>query len=177
MDKKGNIVAISIVGILVMAILILGTVIVFGSATLNYVADTVVPEISGIGVVGDSNISEYSEYTITPVNTVVQSFTWLSGVMYIIAVFLMIGVAFAFRGEVSNWSVVFFFMVAILVVTGSIFVSNVYEEFHDGTDDIAQRLQEHTILSFGLIYSPLIMTVLLFIMGAIMFTGGREDFT
>ena len=57
----------------------------------------------------------------------------------------------------------------------SMFISNIYEDFYSGTDDLATRMQEQTILSWMILYSPLIFAIIAFIAGAIMFSGGTEE--
>ena len=51
--------------------------------------------------------------------------------------------------------------------------SNIY----DGTDDLATRLKEHTILSWMILYSPMVFTIIIFATGIVLFSGmQREEF-
>ena len=177
MNKKGNIMAMIIFVAVLFVILFVGFIMVTGSAVLNFVFDTAVPELSGVGQVGDANFTEMSGYTIEPVNDVIQSFTWLTGVLYILMLVGSVGMAFAFRTAPNKWLIAFYFMLVIILIIGSIFVSNMYEEFYDGTDDLALRLKEHTLLSWMILYSPTIFTVISFLTGIVLFSGmGQEEF-
>ena len=176
MNKKGNIVAIIwMVGIL-FVILIGALFLAFGGMVVDWTFDEVLPEISSIGMVGSSNVSEYSEYTINPVNTVVQSFTWLGGLIYIFGLIGCLGLAFAFRFTGNKWLMGLFIACIFMLVLASIFISNIYQDFYDGNDDVSDRLHEQTMLSWLILYSPLVMCVIAFLCGVIMFTGeGGEE--
>lgn len=177
MNKKGNIMVILLFVIGLFLILFLGFVMVIGSSVLNFVFDETIPELSGIGTVGDANFTDMASYTIEPLNDVVQNFTWLTGVMYILMLVGSVGFAFVFRAAPNKWLIAFYFMLIIILIIGSIFVSNMYEEFYDGTDDLATRLKEHTLLSWMILYAPTIFTVIAFLTGIILFSGmGQEEF-
>ena len=75
----------------------------------------------------------------------------------------------------NKWLAGFFIACMFLLIITAIFVSNIYEDFYTGTDDVATRLQEHTMLSFLILQSPMIMAVIGFICGIIMFTGNPEE--
>lgn len=176
MNKKGNIVAIIwMIGIL-FVLLLGGLFLAFGGLVVNWTFDEVVPELSNIGMVGNSNISEYTGYAITPVNNVVQSFTWMGGLIYLLGLVGCLGMAFAFRFTGNKWLMGLFITCIFLLIIASIFISNIYQDFYDGSGDVAIRLQEQTMLSWLILYGPLVMCVIGFICGVIMFTGegGRE---
>ena len=175
MDKKGNIMSvIYIVGGLFL-LMIIGMGLVFGSVMMNWIFDTVVPEISGIGQVGSTNVTQISGSTLTKVNSFVQSWTWLTGVLYVFGIFGIIGLSYAVRFTGNKWLMAFFISAMLMVVIASIFMSNIYESFYTGTDDIAVRLQEHTMISWLILYSPLIMTIIGFLCGIIAFSGEMEE--
>lgn len=174
-DKKGQLLGIVlIVGLLFLA-LIIGFIMIVGSSVTNFVADNVVPELVGLGVVGDTNLTAVSEYTITPVNNIIQSFTWMSGVLYFLMLVGCLGVSFAMRDTPNKWLIGFFFLCVILLTLGSILMSNMYEEFYNTAGEYGNILREHTILSFMILYSPMINVVLAFISGIILFSGRNEE--
>lgn len=149
-----------------------------GSAVLNWVFDEAVPEISGIGQVGDANVTEISRLTLTPLNNVIQSFTWLTGVLYVMMLIACVGFVFAFRTSPNRWLMGFFVLTAVVLILGSMFISNMYEDFASGTDELAVRLKEHTILSELILNAPFYFTIITFITGIILFSGmAREQFT
>lgn len=171
MNKKGNIIAILFIVGALFLLLFLGFMMAIGSSVINLVMDTAVPELTSLGVVGDFNASHAVEATITPVNTVIQNFTWLAGVVYIFGMIGVFGLAFTFRETGDKWLMGFFVALVLILVIGCIIMSNIYEEFYSGTDDIALRLKEHTLLSFMILYSPAIMGLIAFLSGIILFSG------
>jgi len=173
MNKKGNIYWVIMIVFFLLVALLAGLALAFGSVTINWIFDEAVPELSTLGNISASgpNLSEVATYTINPVDNVVQNFTWMSGVIYIFILISLIGLSSMVRITGSKWMMGFFIASLFLLVLASIFVSNIYEEFYTGTDDVAIRLQEHTLLSFLLLYSPLVMSVVAVICGIIMFAG------
>ena len=178
MNRKGqNIMPIVWFFVFSFLILFAGFIMVIGSAILNWTFDEAIPELSNLGEVGGANFTQIATFTIAPLDSIVQSFTWLTGVLYVLMLVGAIGFAFVFREAPSRWLIGFFFMGVFILIIASIFMSNIYEEFYTGTDDLATRLQEHIILSFMILYAPMIFTIISFISGIVFFSGmGREEF-
>ena len=175
MNKKGNIMPLIIFIGLLFLLLIFGFLMVVGSAILNWVFDESIPVLTDLGVVGGTNFTQISELTVIPLNNFVQSFVWLTGVLYVLMLIGVMGIALVFRGSPDKWLIGFFFALILLLILGAMFMSNIYEEFYTGTDDLATRLQEHTILSFMILYSPAIFTIISFMSGIILFSGKQEE--
>lgn len=175
MNKKANfnVILIFIVGCFIL--LIAGLFLVIGSGIVNWVADETMPELRNIGMVGETNMTDIVRIAVTPVDTFIQSWTWLTGVLYVFGLLGLFGLAVAFRATGSNWLIGFFVGCVLLLVIAAIFVSILYEDFYDGNDDFALRLQEHKILSFLLLYSPVIFSIFAFMAGVILFGGIREE--
>jgi len=176
MNKKGNIVAlIYIIGALFLLLLI-GVGLAFGGVMMDWIFDTAVPEISGMGTMGNVNVTQISGMTLTPVSNLVSSFSWLSGIIYIFGIFGILGLAYAFKFTGNRWLMAFFVVAMLMLIVASIFMSNIYETFYSGGDDIGIRLHEYTALSWLILYSPMIMCVVGFIAGIIAFSGdGMEE--
>lgn len=175
MNKKGNILTmIFFIGILFI-ILILGFLMIVGSAILNWTMDEAVPELSNLGVIGNTNMTEVADYTLTPLNNIVQSFTWLAGVLYVLMLVGSFGILFVFRETSSKWLIGFYIALMLVLIMGSILMSNIYEDFIGGDDDLGSRLKEHTILSFMILESPKVFTVIGFIFGILLFSGIQEE--
>jgi hypothetical protein len=174
-NKKGNVMVMIIFIIALFAVLFIGFIMIVGSAILNFVFDTAVPELTNLGMVGDANMTQIAGSTITPLNNLVQSFTWLAGVLYILMLVASMGFVFVMRTTPQKWLIGLYFALALLLIIGSIFISNMYEEFATGDDDLSSRLQEHTILNWMLLYSPAILTVIVFMTGVILFSGLGQD--
>lgn len=174
-SKKGNVTVLIIFVFLLALILIIGFLMSVGSSVINWTFDEAVPELTNLGVIGDTNMTDIASYTITPANTFVQNIQWVVGVLYVLMLIGSIGIAFAMRTTPSKWLIALFFCLIFILIILSIFISNIYEDFYEGTDDLALRLQEQTILSFMILYSPMIFSVIAFIAGGIMFSGRQEE--
>lgn len=156
-------------------LLFLGLLIVFGSMTIDWVFDTAMPEISGLGQVGDVNVTDVSNTALNPVNTVVQSLQWFGGLIYVLGLLGCIGLSIGFRITGDKWLMAFFFGCMIILIIGSIFISNIYEDFYNDGSEVGIRLHEQGLLSWFILYSPMVMCLIGFICGIIMFTGDNEN--
>lgn len=175
-NKKGN-AGVLLVGffIILFVVMFLGFIIVVGSAVFNWGFDEIAPELTDLGVIGGANFTEAASYTIVPLNDVVQSFTWLAGVLYIFILIGVIIVPFMFRSTAEPWMIGFFFVLMLVFIIASMFMSNIYEEFYDDSGELADRLKEHVLLSYLVLNSPLIFTILSFIGGIILFSGINKE--
>jgi len=173
-NKKGQMGIIIFFGIL-FVILILGLVIGLVIALTNWTTETITPALEGIGMVENTNVSQAVTDTLGNVNSMVQTLTWMGGVIFVLAI-VTCALFVAFAGESTPPIFMgLFFGFLILLIFLSIFVSNAYEDLYNGNDEIASRLQEQTILSYMLLYSPLILTVIAILTGVFIFvknTGG-----
>ncbi len=177
MNNKTQLRVILVFFVLLFLTMFIGVMFAFGSAVINWTFDEIVPELTNLGQVGEANLTQAAEFTLVPLNNLVQSFTWITGVLYVMLLIGIVGSTVAFRTSPSRWLMGFFFVLMILLIFGSILMSNIYEDFYTGTDEIATILQEHTILSNLILYSPAIFTVVCFLMGIILFSGmQQEDF-
>lgn len=175
-NKKGQgIVGIIIVIGVLFLLLILGLGMAFGGIVIDWVFDEVTPTMTTIGMVDTTNFSSIATSTITPLNTLTDSFKWMSGVLYVMALLGLLGLSFAFRVTGNKWLMAFFFISMFMLVIASIFISNIYEDFYDDSGDVGDALHEYTLLSYMILYSPVIMCVIGFVSGIIMFTGDSME--
>jgi len=169
--KKGNINGIIWIMLILFTVMFLGIMMAVGTMVITWTFDEAMPTLTSLGMVGPSNMTSIGTTVLTPVNDVVQAFTWLGGLIYIIALIGCIGVAFAFRFTGSKWLMGFFICCMLLLVVASIFISNIYEDFQDDTGEVGEGLREQTALTYLILLSPVVMCVIGFICGIIMFTG------
>ena len=87
----------------------------------------------------------------------------------------MLGLAFAFRITGNRWLMAIFVACMFLVILGSIFISNIYQDFYEDTGEIGEGLHDMTLLSFLILNSPIIISVIGFVSGIIMFSGTEEE--
>jgi len=175
-NKKSNMGVILLIGLVLFSILFLGLLMVIGSSIINWIMDETVPELTTIGMVGEANISQASYYAVTPVNSFVQNLTWMTGVIYIFAIIGVFGLSYAFRGTGDKWLMGFFVGLVLLLVIACIFISNIYEDFHNDSGELGDRLREHVLLSYLILYSPAIMGLIAFISGIILFSGDEGGY-
>ena len=175
-NKKGqmNIMPLIIFGVVLFVVLFIGFMMATGTAILNWVFDIGVPAISNLGTHSGVNLTEAVDLTFVPLNNLIQQFTWLTGVLYVMMLGGVMGMAVMFRGSPDKWLIGFFLALIFVVVLGSMFMSNIYENFYDSGSELGTRLQEQVILSFMILYSPLIFSIIAFISGIILFSGQQE---
>jgi len=174
-NKKANIVSMIYVFGALFILLLAGMILAFGGMTIKWVANQTVPELTTLGQAGNTNLSSVGETVLNPVNSVVNAFVWLAGVFYAIGLIGCIGLSFAFRFTGNKWLAGLFIMFMVVLVIASIFVSNIYEDFYDDNNEVGNTLHEFVLLSWFILYSPLVITIIGFICGVIMFTGDGEE--
>lgn len=177
MNKKGNVLMIGGFFLLMMIILFIGVILAIGGALLNWVGDEATPLLTDLGVVGSTNLTEIAEFTITPLNQAVQQSTWLTGVLYFLLLVGSVGMVIAMRITPSKWLIGIFIFGMLALVMGSILISSIYSDFYNDAGDLGEGLREQAMVSFLIIYSPMIFTVIGFLTGIILFSGmQQEDF-
>ena len=175
-NKKGQAGVILIFFIVVAIILVAGLFIGIGVSSLSMVIDEFVPEIKAIGSIGSSNVTEYAGYALDPLVTFVNSWSWVGGVLYFISLIGLFGIAIAYRSTNNKWLIGFFILFALLIILLSIFISNIYQDLYQDGTDFGQGIKDQTLLSFLMLHSPLILCVVIFASGVILFTGvGQEE--
>ena len=176
MNKKGNVMGLIMFGFLLLVILALGFIVAVGSSIFTWGLSTVVPEVSNLGTADGVNLTQTAELTIVPVNNLVQNASWLTGVLFVIVLIASIGLAMSFRMTGNKWLIGFYFVLMLMIVMGAILISNMYEDFYNGTDEFALELQSYSLLTLMIIQSPLIFTLIGFITGVVIFSGMGEEF-
>jgi len=175
-DKKGTgIIAVVIFFFILFAIVMVGFIASIGTGLLDLLGDEITPIMLDIGVIdGTTNVSEYAEYTFVPLNNVLQSLKWLVGIGYLAALLISVFFAVAYSQNPHPIFIGLYFAMIVMLVFGAMYLSNMYQQIFEGTDDLAVRMQEQSILSYMIIYAPLIMTIIGFITGLFFFIKGGE---
>lgn len=179
MNNRGRIKDTPILGMLMLIgglfiVALLGLAMLIGSSAINYVMDETVPELSGLGMVGDFNATHAVDVAIDPVNSLIQSFTWISAFVYIVAIISLGGLAMMFRNTGQGWLVGLYFVLSIVLVLGTILISNIYEDVVADTNELTVIMAEHSLLSLFVLNGPMIMTIIVFILGIILFSNPQE---
>lgn len=154
--------------------------IALGTGVTTFVGDTINEASAGLGMVDDSNsdsanLTFIQEVSVGTVNKSVQMFKWLSGILLIFGLLGLIIFASVIRLNPNGFMIGIYLLLVMILIISAIFISNIYEEFYNGTDDIALELKSMPITSFLLLYMPHLITMLAFIGGIIIFTGIGEE--
>ena len=173
-DKRG-VIGIIFFFMILFAILILGFIGAVAVGILDYTSDTITPVMEDLGMIEDTNISEASTYTFGVIDGFTQAIPWLLALAYISALIFSIVFVLAYNTNPNPAFIGLYLGFIILLILGSIIISNAYEEIYNGTDDIASRLQDNIAMSYLILYSPFILTVIAFITGIYLFAGKQNE--
>lgn len=177
MNKKGQITKIST--IILGLIMVVGIVaaITIGWGVIKIANDEIVPELLEIGEVAPGiNISEHIEKVTTPITVIIDNLGLIMGLIYLIGIVGLLSYAYLMRTNVNGWVIALFVVSVLLVIISAIAVSQFYEEFYLEQDDLGEILRTASLVSYLIIYSPVILTIVAFIAGIILFTGEEEPF-
>jgi len=173
-NKKGAI-GIIIFFMILFAILVFGFIGAMALGIIDFASDTITPVMQELGVAGNSNLSEAAEYSFVPLNTFVQALPWVVGLSYVVALLFSIIFVLSYNYNPHPAFIGFYFALVILLIFGSIIMSNMYQDIYSADDEIADRLKEQTLLSYMILYSPFILTLIALITGIYLFSGPKGE--
>jgi len=177
MNKKAQITRIStlILGLIMIVGIVAALTIGWGVVKIG--ADEIVPELLDIGeIMPGVNISERIEIITTPATTIIDNLGLIMGLIYLLGVVGLLSYAYLMRTNVNGWVIALFVVSVLLVIISAIAVSQFYEEFYLDQDELGDILRTASLVSYLIIYSPVILTIVAFIAGIILFTGEEEQF-
>ena len=167
-NKKGGI-GIIIFFFVLMSLLVVGFIAAMVMSIIDFASDEITPIMTELGMVGNSNVSEYAGYGFGTVNTFIQSMPMVIALGYMLALVFTLVFIFIVGYNPHPAFMGLYFVLMILLIFGSVIMSNMYQDIYTGTDEIATRLQDQTILSYMILHSPLIMIFIAGIGGILMF--------
>jgi len=173
-DKRG-IIGIIFLFIILFSILILGFIAAIVVGVIDFGSDTITPIMEDLGVVGDTNLSTAATYTFGVADTFVQALPWLVAFAYVLALIFSIIFALSYNYNPNPAFIGVYIGLILLLIIGSIIISNAYEDIYNGDDEIASRLQSNSAMSYLIIYSPMILTIIAFITGIYLFSGRQSE--
>ena len=175
MENKRGAMGIIFFFILLFTILIIGFAAVIFVALGTYASDEITPIMQELGVVGETNMSAVSEVTFGTVDTIVGALPWLVAFSYVGMLIFSIVFIMSWNYNPNPVFIGFYFMLVILLIFGCIIMSNMYEDIYVGTDVLALGLQEQAAMSYMILYSPFIMTLMAFLVGIYIFAGKQTE--
>ncbi len=173
MNKKG-VIGIIIFFVALFLVLMIGFIAAIVVGLIDFAGDEITPVFQDLGVIGATNFSEAAEASVVPLNTLIQALPWLVGFAYVVMLIFSVIFAMSYSFSPNPVYIGFYIMMVLLLIMGAILMSNMYEKIYNGTDVLADRLKEQTILSYMILYSPMIMAIISFITGIYIFTRSGE---
>lgn len=177
MNKRGQLSTILtiIIGLVFVVLICMGAAIGWG--VLKISSDEIIPAFEDIGEIAPGiNVSEYATMALTPVDIIIDNMPLLIGLLYLVGIAGMLSLAYISRTNRNLWMIGLFVLLVILVIAISIFLSQYYEDFYLGQDELGANLRDAALISYLVIYSPTILTIVAFIAAIILFTGEEEQF-
>lgn len=156
--------------VILFIILMLGFIAVIAVSVIDFASDTLTPELNTIGVVGTTNLSKVSSYAFGVGNTFIQNLPWLVALSYVAALVFSIVFAISMSYNPHPVFIGFYFLLIILLIFGSIVLSNMYENIYQQDNILSERLNDQPLLSHMILFAPVIFTVIAFVAGIYMFS-------
>jgi len=172
-NKKGSMELMIFFFIIIAVVLVVGLFIGIGTGVITIFMDEFVPVIESIGTLPgtNANMTQYSEFALTPVDIFVNSLSWMGGVIYLVAFIGLFGLAIGFRVTMSRWLIGIFVLLALMLVIMSIYISNIYEDLYGDSSEFGESIREQKLLAFLILNCPMILTIIIFASGVVMFAG------
>lgn len=174
MNKKGAI-GIIMFFVVLFLVLIIGFMAVILMGVIDFGSDTITPVLSNLGVVGNTNLTEVGDYTFQQADNFIQALPWVIGFCYVAMIIFSIVFAISYTYNPHPVFIGFYFMLIILLILGSIILSNAYENIYLQSNELSDRLHEQDLMSYMILYSPMILVLIAFITGIYLFARGSSD--
>lgn len=174
MNKRG-VIGIILFFVALFLIVIVGFIASVSVGVLDYASDEITPIMEDLGMAGETNMSEIAGYTFGTVDKLVQAMPWMIGLAYFMALIFSLVVVVGYSYNPHPAFMGFYFVLMILLIFGSVVMSNMYEDIYTGTDEIALRMQEQSLLAYMILFSPGILTFIAVIAGVLMFGRTPES--
>ncbi len=173
-NKKGAI-GIILFFVILFLVLVIGFIGSIAIGIFNFAGDEITPIFLDLGIVGDTNLSEAAESTFVPVNRFNQALPWLMGFVYVAALMFSIIFAISMNANPHPSFIGLYLVLIILLIFGSIVMSNMYENIFEGDDKIGEKLREQKLLSYMILYSPFILALIALLTGIYLFAKPPES--
>lgn len=174
-DKRGFM-GIVFFFLILFTILIIGFIGALAITVIDFGSETITPIMTDLGVVGATNLTEASEITFGTTNTIVNMMPWLLLFTYTAMLIFTIIFVISYRFNPHPAYIGVYFMFVVLLIMGSILISNMYQDLHQSTDSvIGDGLKSQTGMSYMIIHSPKILTIFAIIVGIFIFAGTQRE--
>ena len=175
MNKKGFM-GIVFFFLILFTILIIGFIAVIVVSAIKYTSGVVTPVMEDLGMAGETNLSEASQYTFGTVDKIANSLPWLLAFGYVTMLIFSIIFVVSYNFNPNPVYIGLYFIFVILLIFGAILMSNMYEDLITTNDEIiGEGLREQTVMSFMMLHSPWILSIIAFIVGIYIFAGKQGE--
>lgn len=175
MNNKRGQTGIIIFFVILAIILIAGFVFAIVTGAVVWTSGVISPVFNDLGVVDNINLSQASQNSVGVVNTMVQSAPWIVGFAYLFALLASILFILSYDRSMNPMWMGGYFVFMIFLIILAIILSNAYQDIYQGTDELAVTLQGMTILSYLILYSPHVFTVIMIVAGIFLFAGKQGE--
>ena len=173
-DKRG-VMGIILFFIILISILAIGFIASISLGIIDFGSEAITPVMEGLGMVGDTNVTEAATYSFGFVDGIINSAPWILAFAFVGALVFSIIFVVGYTYNPNPAFMGLYFAFIILLVFFAIVVSNAYEEIYTGTDEIALKLQDQPAMSYLILYSPFIFVLIAFITGIFLFAGKNSQ--
>ena len=173
--NKRGVMGIVFFFLLLLTILIVGFGMAMVLSIVTHVSEEITPIMTDLGMVDNFNMSEAGEYTFGTLDSVITALPWVVAFSYVAMLLFSIIFVVSWNYNPNPVYIGIYLMFVILLILGSIVMSNIYQDIYTGTDVVALGLQDQYMLSFLILHSPWIMTLIAFIVGIYIFAGKQTE--
>lgn len=177
-DDRRGVIGIVIFFLILFSILIIGVIAAIIISLTTYTSGVVTPVFQELGVIEETNtnLSYVGDVTFGTVDTLVGTLPWLMVFIYVSMLIFSVVFIVSWNYNPNPVYMGIYFLFVILLIFGSILMSNVYQDIYTGNDVLAEGLRNQEALSYLILYSPFILTALSMIVGIYVFVGRRDDY-
>ena len=162
--------------LILFTILIIGVIGTLTVAIVEYTSEVITPVMQDIGMAGSTNVSQAAEYTFGTVDKLIGSLSWLLAFGYVAMLIFSIIFVVSYNFNPNPVFIGIYFVFVILLIFGAIILSNMYEDLYNSTDEvIGDGLKEQVAMSFMILHSPWILSLIAFIVGIYIFAGKQSE--
>ena len=173
--NKGGIIGIIFFFLILFTIVIVGIIAAIVVGLVDYTSGEITPIMKELGMVGDTNLSQAAEYSFGTLDKVINTLPMLAIFGYVAMLVFSIIFVVSYKFNPNPVLIGVYLMFTILLIFGCIVLSNMYQDLYQSGDLIGTKLSEQPAMSYLILYSPLIMGIIAFIVGIYIFAGKQSE--
>ena len=174
-NKKGEIMGIIFFFLILFTIVIIGIIAAIAVGLVDYTSGEITPIMEDLGMVGNANLSEASQYSFGTLDKVINTLPMLIIFGYVAMLIFSIIFVVSYTYNPNPVLIGVYLMFVVLLIFGCIILSNMYQDLYESEDLVGEKLSEQPAMSYLILYSPLIMGIIAFIVGIYIFAGKQSE--